>query len=145
MEGHSMKTLKDLDRAESDVKEAQAKLAKQDKLMGKAQAELEKETAAQTKAQSELIQLIQQVHHLRNEEAQLSHDQSTKKLSRAEALLEEKIKDGHDEKECDDLRAKVITAKGKMQAVERAREKAQTGLDQCLATKARLKASLEEC
>merc|ERR1719379_2004454 len=83
-----------------------------------------------------------------------------------EAHLDEKIQAGDDHEECDDLRAKVITAKGKLEeasealatclstkkviqakidAVERARAIAQKGLDACLQTKVRLKTALEEC
>merc|ERR1719161_161520 len=83
-----------------------------------------------------------------------------------ESKLAQKVEEGHDEQECDDIRAKVILAKGKLaeasgalatclstkkmiqakiDAVETARKSAQTGLDQCLATKARLKTALEEC
>merc|ERR1719327_1623677 len=80
-------------------------------------------------------------------------------------MIEEAIKD-QDGEECDDVRAQVILAKGKVAAtavalktcletkkvisvkiaaIEKARALAQAKLDACLSTKAKLKAALEEC
>merc|ERR1719191_989165 len=134
--------------------------------MGKAQEDLLRETAAQAKAQTELLSLLQQVHSLRREEAAKTHSRGHQKLAKLESQLAEKEQAGADERECADLRAQIIVAKGKLDeasgalatclstkkviqakidAVEKARDSAQKGLDQCLATKARLKVALDEC
>merc|ERR1719443_1165030 len=137
----------ELDKAQKDLEKADNALQSSEKLVGDAQAELEKETEAQVKAHGELLSLLQQMHSLRQEEAKKAHSRGHQKLQMLQARLDEKIQA---DEECDDLRAKVITAKGKLEeasealatclstkkviqakidAVETARKSAQTGLD----------------
>jgi chromosome segregation ATPase len=157
--------------AKLDINQRRMMLAKRglmqaDKKANDAQKDLNKEALSQLSAQKKLLSLLAEVHHLKQEEAKGKHKRGSEKLGQLSTAIEAKRQSGADEEECDDLRAQVITAQGKLQeasqglqvclktkkeiqrkldAVESARARAQKGLDHCLATKERLKTALEEC
>jgi len=167
-EANTTKAAKFLEILEEKMNAATAEMEKSDQDMSKAQSDLAKQTTSQLQTQAILIDLVQKTQQLRHEELQLTHGNVSEKVGKVEALLKEKEaalqqKDGEG---CDDLRAKVIHAKGKLATagvalkaclnakkdiqakidkVEMLRAAAQKGLDMCLETKARLKKSLDEC
>jgi len=129
--------------------------------IGAASTQLATETGAKTNALVQLMGLVQKQATLKHQELSLMHNNHAEKLRK----VEEALKD-HDHEECDDVRAQIITAKGKVKAtaaalqtclntkkiisakiakIEKARAIAQQKLDACLATKAKLKAALHEC
>jgi len=155
-----------LDASDAAVKTAEDALRQADAKTNDAQQELAQESENEVKAQGALLQLLQDVHDLQHKEATMAHERGTKALAQVEVDLAEKVKSGEDHEDCDEIRAQVILAKGKLQeassalqtclstkkmiqskidAVERMRASAQKGLDQCLETKARLKTAVAEC
>jgi chromosome segregation ATPase len=135
----------------------QAQIAK----VGEASKQLQSETSAKADSLIQLMGLVQEQHALKHKELSLMHNNGVDKLQKIEAAIKE-----HDAEECDDVRAEVIMAKGKVEqtamalkvcletkkviggkiaAIEKARAAAQLKLDQCLATKAKLKSALHEC
>jgi chromosome segregation ATPase len=139
-----------------------------DQQMGAAQSEMVQQTLIQLKAQSALISLVRKTQHLRHEELKIAHEHAGHKVTKFEALLQEKEKHLQREngKDCDDIRAQVIHAKAKLalaagalkacleakkdiqakiDKVEELRAATQQSLDKCLETKAKLKSQLDEC
>jgi len=161
------KTLADFDASSKNAKLVKAALAKAAGEESKALQDVNSETLLQLKTQKELVSLLAEVRHLHEEEARQAHKRGSDRLAQLSTEIEAKSRSKeHDEEECDDLRAKVIEAQGKLteasgglqkclttkkviqkklDAVEAARMRAQQGLDACLATKARLKTALDEC
>jgi len=161
------KTIADFDASSQKAKLVKAALAKAAGEESKALQDVNSETLLQLKTQKELVSLLAEVRHLHEEEAQQAHKRGSDRLAQLSTEIEAKSRSKeHDEEECDDLRAKVIEAQGKLteasgglqkclttkkviqkklDAVEAARMRAQQGLDACLATKARLKTALDEC
>jgi chromosome segregation ATPase len=119
------------------------------------------ESATKVDSLVQLMGLVQQQATLKHKELSLTHSKGVEKLQ----MIEEAIKH-QDGEECDDVRAQVVLAKGKVQAtavalktcletkkvisvkiaaIEKARASAQAKLDACISTKAKLKAALHEC
>lgn len=157
-----------LDKVESMVDKATREVEAADADDGAARMTLNKATLLQLKAQSKLIELVQKTQHLRHEALKTAHSNAGHKIGKVEALLEEKegLLRRDDKQGCDELRAKVIRAKGKLETAsgalancllakkdikakmdkaEELRAVAQKSLDQCLETKAKLKTALNEC
>merc|ERR1719146_406365 len=107
-----------LDAMEKGMEKANAEAEAADTAMGKAQTDLNKATLLQLKAQTKLIELVRKTQDLHHKELKKAHANATHRVGKVEALLEEKdelLRRG-DQKECDELRAKVISAKAKLQA-----------------------------
>merc|ERR1719161_616731 len=121
-----MSSQESLNTAEDDVKTAQQDLDSSDEAMNQAQEELVRETAEHVATQGKLLALLQEVEHLRYEEARHSHARGGDKLSKVQLQLKEREK--HDEKGCEALRVKVVHARGKLEA-------AKESLETCLSTK----------
>merc|ERR1719171_2922759 len=115
---------------------AKKKMEQSDKDVVEAQKDLNKETLNQVNAQKRLLSLLAEVHHLKQEEAKKAHQRGSEKLKRLSNEIEAKRKSGADKAECDDLRAEVITAQGKL-------KDAADGLNVCLRTKKEIQTKLD--
>jgi chromosome segregation ATPase len=154
-----------LNKLQQQIELADEELSNSNDDVSAAAAEVAATTAVQIETQQQLIGLVQQAQHLRHKKLQIAHKEAGHRLGEAEALLEKKASD-KDHKECNDLRAKVVLAKGRLDAaasaladcfqakkdiqakidkVEKLRADAQGALDSCLQAKAKLKAQVEEC
>merc|ERR1719271_1748161 len=101
-EAQKMQSLK---QAETEEEDAKKFLERVQSKMGAAQSEMVQQTLIQLKAQSALISLVRKTQHLRHEELKIAHEHAGHKVTKFEALLQEKENHLQREngKDCDDI------------------------------------------